>query len=183
MGGRRGGMLGAVALVASNAYTNSTDLVLTRGEPVEWNGHTFELVDVVAETDDRVDAIVANVLVDGKQYGPAITTYLRMGTPIGTPSVVTGLTHDIYLTIAGTQAPQPGASEARLEVFDKPLVLWLWIGGGLMAVGTVLAAFPGRRRRNPTDPVSSPIPARSGSGLETDRPGGPKSDQKEVAGV
>ena len=43
--------------------------------------------------------------------------------------------------------------------------------------------IPGRRRRNPTDPVSSPIPARSGSGLETDRPGGPKSDQKEVAGV
>ena len=40
-----------------------------------------------------------------------------------------------------------------------PLVVWLWIGGGLMAVGTVLAAWPGRRRR-PTDPVSAPIPER-----------------------
>ena len=26
-----------------------------------------------------------------------------------------------------------------------------------MAVGTVLAAFPGSRRRRPTDPVSAPI--------------------------
>ena len=40
-----------------------------------------------------------------------------------------------------------------------PLSLWLWIGGGLLAVGTVLAAFPGRRRRRPTDPVSAPIPS------------------------
>ena len=42
-------------------------------------------------------------------------------------------------------------------MFVKPLILWLWIGGGLMAVGTLLAAFPGRRRRRPTDPVSAPI--------------------------
>jgi cytochrome c-type biogenesis protein CcmF len=33
------------------------------------------------------------------------------------------------------------------------LLLWLWIGGGLMALGTVLAAFPGRRRK-PTSPTS-----------------------------
>jgi cytochrome c-type biogenesis protein CcmF len=36
----------------------------------------------------------------------------------------------------------------------KPLILWLWIGGALMAIGTVLAAFPGKRRR-PTAPVSA----------------------------
>jgi hypothetical protein len=34
----------------------------------------------------------------------------------------------------------------------------MWIGGGLMALGTVLAAFPGQRRR-PTDPTSAPVPA------------------------
>jgi cytochrome c-type biogenesis protein CcmF len=34
------------------------------------------------------------------------------------------------------------------------MVIWLWIGGGLMALGTAFAAFPGRRR-NPLDPVSS----------------------------
>ena len=47
-------------------------------------------------------------------------------------------------------------------MFIKPLILWLWIGGGLMAVGTLLAAFPGRRRRRPTDPVSAPIDVGSG---------------------
>ncbi len=153
-----GVILVAVALVASNAYTSSTTLTLRTGEPVEWSGHTFELVEVVAERDARTDVARANVRLDGDRvYGPAITTYLQMGQPIGTPSVRTGLTHDVYLTVAGTNPPVPGADEVVIEVFRKPLILWMWVGGALMAVGTVLAAFPGTRRRNPLDPVSAPV--------------------------
>jgi cytochrome c-type biogenesis protein CcmF len=33
----------------------------------------------------------------------------------------------------------------------------LWSGGGVMAAGTILAAFPGRRR-SPLDPVSAAAP-------------------------
>ena len=33
----------AVALVASNAYTKSAEITLRAGEPVTWEGHTFEL--------------------------------------------------------------------------------------------------------------------------------------------
>ena len=38
------------------------------------------------------------------------------------------------------------------------MIVWLWIGGVLCAVGTVLAAFPGRHRRQPDRPgVGTPI--------------------------
>jgi cytochrome c-type biogenesis protein CcmF len=47
--------------------------------------------------------------------------------------------------------------DAVIGVRLQPLVSWLWIGGGIMALGTVLAAAPGRRRR-PTDPVSRVLP-------------------------
>ncbi len=152
-----GVILVAVALVGSNSYTSSSELDLEVGEPVEWGGHTFELIEVVAEQDARTDVARANVLLDGDRiYGPAITTYLQMGQPIGTPSVRTGLTHDVYMTIAGTNPPVVGADAVVIEVFRKPLILWMWIGGLLMAGGTVLSAFPGRRRRNPLDPVSAP---------------------------
>jgi hypothetical protein len=30
----------------------------------------------------------------------------------------------------------------------------------VIALGTILAAFPGRLRRRPIDPVSAPVPAR-----------------------
>ena len=66
-----------------------------------------------------------------------------------------GLTRDIYLTLEGS--PQAGDTTATIKVFIKPMIVWLWIGGAMMALGTVLAAFPGRRRRRPTDPVSAPV--------------------------
>jgi cytochrome c-type biogenesis protein CcmF len=153
-----GVILVAVALVASNAYTASARIELRQGEVVDWEGHTLELVEVVQEQDERVDVVRTNVRVDGDRiYGPAYTTYLQMGQPVLTPSVMTGLTHDLYLTNSGAVAPEVGATEVALQVYRKPLILWLWIGGLLMAVGTVLAAFPGHRRRNPLDPVSAPI--------------------------
>ena len=153
-----GVILIAVALVASNAYTKSAEITLQAGQPVTWEGHTFELVDVTSEQTARANVVRANVQLDGGNvYGPAITTYLKMGVPIGTPSVRAGLTGDVYLTIAGNRPPEVGGSEVHLEVFLKPLVVWLWIGGLMMALGTLLAAFPGNRRRRPIDPVSAPV--------------------------
>ena len=74
---------------------------------------------------------------------------------MATPSVRTGLTQDIYLTLL---KPSSAADDhVTFGVRLMPLTLWLWVGGLLVAVGTVLAAFPGRRRRRPTDPVSAPI--------------------------
>jgi cytochrome c-type biogenesis protein CcmF len=166
MGRANGGMIVhigvivvAVALVASNAYTKSAEITLQAGQPIVWEGHTFELVDVTAEQTARANVVRANVRLDGgKVYGPAVTTYLRQGMQIGTPSVRAGPTGDVYLTIAGNRPPDVGASVVQLEVFLKPLVVWLWIGGLLMALGTLFAAFPGNRRRRPIDPVSAPVP-------------------------
>jgi cytochrome c-type biogenesis protein CcmF len=47
-----------------------------------------------------------------------------------------------------------------IGVIVQPLILWLWIGGIVIAIGTVLAAWPGRRRR-PTAPVSAPVEAET----------------------
>ena len=146
----------AVALAASNSFTHSATLELTQGDVVEWGGHTFELVSVDERTNDRESRIAANVILDGATtYRPAVTTYLNMGADIGTPSVRTGFTEDIYLTLG--QGAEPGDTSATIRVFVKPMILWLWIGGAIMAVGTMLAAFPGSRRRLAIDPVSAPI--------------------------
>ena len=59
---------------------------------------------------------------------------------VATPSVKTGFTKDIYLTIENGSKPSTGA--AKLKIFIKPMIVWLWVGGMLCAVGTVLAAVP-----------------------------------------
>ena len=153
-----GVILVAVALASSNSFTHSATLVVSQGEVVEWGGHTFELASVDETINDRgsESVLAANVVLDGgATYRPANTTYLNMGAEVGTPSVRTGLTEDVYLTL------DPGAvagdSSATIRVFIKPMILWLWIGGLIMAIGTLLAAFPGPNRRRAIDPVSAPI--------------------------
>jgi cytochrome c-type biogenesis protein CcmF len=150
-----GVILIAVALVSSNAYTRSQTMTLAVGEQQSFGGHTFELEAIRLEEDARVRSVVADVRIDGGPvYTPTNTTYLLMGAQVPTPSVRTGAAGDIYLTLGRNVSA--GDAEAEIIVALKPLVVWLWVGGAIMALGTVLAAFPGRRRR-PTDPVSAPV--------------------------
>ena len=152
-----GVILVAVGLAASNSYTRSTEVTLKKGESIEFAGHTFTLRDVTDFKTDRSVGIKAVVSIDGGQaYAPAITKYTQQGMDVPTPSVKTSFAGDIYLSVENGSKPSTGT--AKIKIFLKPLIVWLWVGGMLCGFGTVLAAFPGRFRRNPLDPVSAPIP-------------------------
>jgi cytochrome c-type biogenesis protein CcmF len=144
----------AVGLVASQAYTRQYELANVKpGQTVSVGGHRFTYEGVHQSEDARRIVQTADVRIDGGAvYSPSLSLYRAAGQAIGTPSVRTGLRGDIYLTLER----QPDADgTTTLTVRLVPLALWLWIGGAVIALGTVLAAFPGRRRR-PTDPVSAP---------------------------
>jgi len=171
-----GVILIAVALASSNSFTHSTTLALEQGVVSEWGGHTFELVSVTERTNAAASERVleANVRLDGdRTYGPAITTYLNIGQDVGTPAVRTGLVDDIYLTLEPGSAA--GDASATIRAFVKPMILWLWLGGLVMAVGTLLAAFPGSRRRRAVDPVSAPIDVPSTEPAEPAGDGEPET--------
>ena len=148
----------SVALASSGAYTRSQEFVMEVGDTVEFSGHTFTFEGLVLENDPVKSSLKAQVRIDGGPvYEPARSKYIKQGMDIGTPSVKTGFRHDLYLTLEGNV--RPNDTEARIKVFVKPLILWLWIGGGLLGLGTVLSAFPGKRRR-PEAPVSEGLEAR-----------------------
>ena len=48
------------------------------------------------------------------------------------------------------------------------MIMWLWIGGGIMALGTLLALTPSlRRKRTPGAPALDPPPTEDADDLET----------------
>jgi cytochrome c-type biogenesis protein CcmF len=155
----------AVALAASSSYDTERELTLSEGESATVAGHEITYMGMQRSEDANRTSIQAQVAVDGDVYGPAINVFPQGEQRIGTPSVKTGLTRDVYLALLrvpdglgadSTSADAPDEGQVVVRVIVQPLVVWLWIGGGVMAVGTALAAFPGRRR-NPVDPVSAPI--------------------------
>ncbi len=156
-----GVVLIAVALAASNAYVRQEIFEMTPGETVELSGHTFTFLGTeVVEFPNRVERQAA-VRIDGEQvYEPAIAVYDFAGRLIGIPSVRSTLTDDVALSI--TELSDDGQT-IFLRVTIQPLIVWLWIGGFVMAAGTLLAIVPGNRR-SPTAPVSAHLDSASGSG-------------------
>ena len=163
-----GVVLIAVGFAASSAYVRQGEFRLDPGQTATISGHeiTFEGSEIV-EYDNRIER-VARVRVDGGQvHEPAIATYPFASQTIGLPSVRWSLWDDVALSVL--QFPEDDADAVVLRLTVQPLVTWLWVGGLLMAVGTVLAIVPTRQRR-PTDPTSGPsplettrVPARSGA--------------------
>ncbi|HEX4978678.1 MAG TPA: heme lyase CcmF/NrfE family subunit [Acidimicrobiales bacterium] len=152
-----GVILVAVGIASANAYGERGEARLRPGDSATVAGHriTYEGRDVVRYDNRR--AVEAKVRIDGGQvYRPALSTFPNFGQAIGTPSVRTGVFEDVYLTLI--DAPRDAADAAVIGVARQPMVVWLWVGGVTMALGTVLAAVPGRRRRRPTAPVSAPVP-------------------------
>jgi cytochrome c-type biogenesis protein CcmF len=153
-----GVILIGVAFAASSAYGARAEVRLRPGESVQVLGHRIGYEGADRVTHPNRTSIEAKVRIDGGPvYRPAISNYPFATQTIGTPSVRTGLREDVYLTLV--VAPQEEGDVAVIGVNVQPLVIWLWIGGLLMGVGTAMAAVPGRRRRDPTRPVSEPVPA------------------------
>ena len=152
-----GVILIAVAFAASQSYGARAEVRLRPGESASVLGHTIRYEGVTSTRHPNRTSVEAEVRIDGgKVYRPALSNFPFATQSIGTPSVKTGLREDVYLTLI--TAPRDAGAAAVIGVNVQPLVVWLWIGGGLMALGTAMAAVPGRRRR-PTQPVSAAPPA------------------------
>lgn len=152
----------AVAVAASGSFVRQAEFTLEPGQSAEFAGHTltYEGQQVKQEAAKIVNQ--ALIRIDGTgPWGPSLNQFTNGSQTIGTPSVRSTLTDDVALSLI--KVPEGDVTSITLRVTIQPLIIWLWIGGGVMAFGTLLAVFPGRRR-NPIDPVSAPLPgARSGS--------------------
>ncbi len=55
----------------------------------------------------------------------------------------TSLGEDLYVTLL---ASDPQTEAVTLHLFVNPLVVWIWIGGAIVGIGSTFAIWPERRR-------------------------------------
>ncbi len=147
----------AVGLVSSASFIHQQELQLTEGQTGTVAGHEITFRGVTVKELPEKTITQAQLQVDGgKTYAPGISVFEFSGMNIGTPSVRSTLTHDVMLTVLAF--PEAAGEAVTVRVVVQPMVLWLWVGGSIMAIGTLFAAFPGRRR-NPLAPTSALTPA------------------------
>ncbi len=156
-----GVVLVAVAFAASQSYVRQAEFDLVPNQTAVFSGHELAYVgSAVVQHENRTER-VAYVRVDGDEvHGPAIAVYPFASQTIGIPSVSSSWRDDVALSVlsfpegldgaGGAGSAEPGAAESFsadrvvLRVTVQPLVVWLWIGGLVMAAGTAASLVPSR---------------------------------------
>ncbi len=131
-----------VAVAISSAFRIDQEAHLSKGETVEFAGYSLTYVSAEKIEESNRERQVAHI--DVRKQGalvtslnPALNIYPGMGSPIGTPAVYTTVQHDLYLSLMSIEPERIG-----VHMFRTPLIVWLWVGGGIVALGTLLALIP-----------------------------------------
>jgi cytochrome c-type biogenesis protein CcmF len=155
----------AVGITASSAFRTETEVTLRPTETVTLGEYTVRFDEVWAREEPHRWVVGANVTAfrSDRQLGamdPRLNFYGGRQEPITTPAVRSRLHNDLYINLLAFD--QDGA-HATFSVIVEPLVIWIWIGGGLMALGAFAALLPRRRRLLPA-PVVRRRPERVPAG-------------------
>ena len=137
----------AVGVVAAEGYRSDQSFTLGLGETVTVEGRTLTYLEAGIEQTERTVRTFVAIEIDGSSvYHPSATAFRSSGQVVPTPSVKSSFTSDLYLVLL--QVPDRESDSIQLRAVVRPLVSWLWGGGILMAIGTVLAVVPHRRRQH-----------------------------------
>jgi cytochrome c-type biogenesis protein CcmF len=156
----------AVAFTAASSYTTSATYTLVEGASATIAGHTVTYEGMnPEEVDAQKTKLSARIRVDGGQvYEPALNQFPNATQTIGTPSVRVGAVDDVYLTLVA--APERAGGRSCWASSSSRSASWLWVGGGIMGFGTLLAAWPSPRRRadDPAEPAGAVVATGDGGG-------------------
>jgi cytochrome c-type biogenesis protein CcmF len=165
------GIVVLFAAFAGLAFKRDHDVQMRAGdtkELVDPLGHRWRFVSQgisTSETLNRfVTAVGLEVWRDGVPQG-IITSEKRQyldssKNPLFEPSTEVGIRTsakmDLYIVLAGVRE-----ETAELRISFNPLVVWVWIGGMIMAVGGLIVMWPqAERRRAPSGYVATLEPAK-----------------------
>ena len=116
------------------------------GDQATIAGHQIVFDGLVEIERPEKTEILVGLFVDGRRYAPAISRFPFGGRTIGTPATRSSWRDDVQLAVLAVPDDR-GSASTVVRVTVQPLVWWLWVGGGVMIVGTLLAAVPARRRK------------------------------------
>src|SRR5216683_3513510 len=134
-------LIGAGA-VGSQVYQQQTQALLTPGQSVSLAGYTITARGIQTNLEPGVKVIQGVLSVNGEDLRPAKQYFDNFPQQ---PSTRVGLRstpfEDLYVVLGGWEGDGPTA-KVSLAVFVNPLVSWIWAGGVLLLLGTLVTLWP-----------------------------------------
>jgi cytochrome c-type biogenesis protein CcmF len=176
------GVVVVFAAFAGLAFKKEFDVTLKSGDTkdvVDPFGHKWTFISQGLSQYDllnrQVTALALDLRRDGQPAG-VLTTEKRQhvdsrGAPTFEPSTEVGIREswrqDVYVVLAGVRDEQT----AEIRITFNPLVRWLWLGGGLMALGGIVVMWPQAERRRVQSGYSVAMPPAAIPAIERELAG------------
>lgn len=149
-----GAMLMAVGIMGIELFQTETQGTIRQGERLELEAYTVQYESLATfDTPDgkNVARAVVSVYKDDRyveELHPRRDYYYESQQPVTIPGVRSTWVDDLYVLLVDWQPIS--AQGATFKIFHNPLVNWLWIGGIVFILGTMVAAWPTRRSKMPS---------------------------------
>jgi cytochrome c-type biogenesis protein CcmF len=135
-----------IGIIGSNAFQVQTQGQLRPGEQLTLGRYviTYDGLDEFATNDGRqVARAIVTVYRDGKLVGqlhPRRDYYVESQQPMTIPGVRSTVEDDVYVLLVSWEPI--AANGATFKIYVNPLVNWVWAGGFIFILGTLVAAWP-----------------------------------------
>ena len=139
----------AVGVTGSQTWSVHTETTLKRGEQAELGGYRIRF-DGLRESQESNHGKVTGsfTVLNGRGAGtvlePAKKFYPQEQSPIAYVDYRLGLVDDVYLVL-GDFARDGTSATVKFQV--NRMVSWIWLGGVVLTLGTLLAVLPEPRRK------------------------------------
>jgi len=130
-----------------SGFTKDSQKSMSPGDHLRIGEYTIGLIGIRGDRDFEREAIFADLEVRGPSgdmgvISPARFHYFSHPKQATSEVVIkTGLFEDLFL-ILGEANPESGRAVIRAVI--NPLVLWIWLGGILLVIGTFVAVVPAK---------------------------------------
>ncbi|MBI4545494.1 MAG: heme lyase CcmF/NrfE family subunit [Gemmatimonadetes bacterium] len=137
----------ALGVAASSSFRYEREATLRPGAVLSVRDYRIRFDDLWGREEPQRFVVGANLsLLDGRgmasgRLSPRLNFYNSTGEPVPTPAVRSRPRHDLYATLL---AFEEDGSSATFSFFIQPLVAWIWAGGGMVALGALIALWAGR---------------------------------------
>ena len=138
----------ALGVAGSSGYRVDTQLKLTFGEPVSFQG--YELTAVRPYSENLAHRSSQGAIIEVSQNGrrledlrPRINRFTNAEQTVTTPGVLYLPFEDVYLNLASIDE---SGNFIVVRAVRSPLITWIWLGGFVLVIGTAYALLPPRQR-------------------------------------
>jgi cytochrome c-type biogenesis protein CcmF len=139
-------VLMAMGIIGSRMFQTQTQGTLAQGQELKLDQYNlrFDSMAVFDTADNRnVARAVVSVFKDGKYVGqlyPRRDYYYESQQNMTIPGVRSTMEDDFYVLLVDWQTSS--TQSATFKIYHNPLINWVWTGGLIFILGTLIAAWP-----------------------------------------